>query len=476
MGADVYLSAGRRKRLEAGHPWIFANEIERMEGEAEPGDLVAVRDHRGRLLATGYWNPHSQIAVRAVSFGPLEKMDRAFFAARFEACRRHRERFVENPRDCRLVYGEADFLPGLIVDRFGGVLVVQILTLGMDVRRREIVEALVDVFRPEAIYERSDVPVRKLEGLEERTGPLYGKCPDTVVIVENGIELEVDIRTGQKTGHFYDQRENRAAIAPLMTGWGARSGIRYEERDAAEVPDDYFALRGIARPEAGARIRVPVNANGRVVTYPYWDGATVLECFAHTGSFTLHACRYGAKKVTCLDVSEHAIATARRNVGRNGFLDRVEFVVADAFDYLRERAKALEERMRRARAVQEGKKIDTSVPLGEARTWDVVILDPPAFAKSRGAVENALRGYKDINLHAMKLVNEGGYLVTASCSYHVSPELFLEAILDAAKDAGKVLRLVEWRTQAKDHPRILGVQEGQYLKFGIFEVRSRASI
>jgi 23S rRNA (cytosine1962-C5)-methyltransferase len=478
MGAEVILNASRRKRLEAGHPWIFASEIERMEGEAEPGDLVAVRDHRGRLLATGYWNPHSQIAVRTVAFGPIERMDREFFVRRLEACKRHRERFTENPRDCRLVYGEADFLPGLIVDRFGDVLVVQILTLGMDVRRREIVEALVEVFRPAGIYERSDVPVRKLEGLEERTGLLYGERPETVVIVENGIELEVDIANGQKTGHFYDQRENRAAIAPLMTGWGARSGIRFEERDSAEVPDDYFAQRGIARPEPGeGRLRVPVNANGRVVTYPYWDGATVLECFAHTGSFTLHACRYGAKKVTCLDVSEHAIATARRNALRNGFADRVEFVVADAFDYLRSQAKALEEKKRRALAAQEGKKIDTSVPIaGEGRTWDVVILDPPAFAKTRSAAANAVRGYKDINLHAMKLVNEGGYLVTASCSYHVSPEMFLGAIADAALDAGKVLRLIEWRTQAKDHPRILGVQEGHYLKFGIFEVRSRASI
>jgi len=475
MGADVILKANRRKRLEAGHPWIFAGEIDRIEGEAEPGDLVAVRDHRGRLLATGYWNPQSQIAVRAVSFGPLERMDRGFFVRRFEACKRHRERFTENPRDCRLVYGEADFLPGLIVDRFGGVLVVQILTLGMDVRRREIVEALAEVFQPEGIYERSDVPVRRLEGLEERTGLLYGECPETVVIVENGIELEVNIASGQKTGHFYDQRENRAAIAPLMTGWGARSGIRFEERDAQDVPDDYFARRGLARPDGG-RLRVPVNANGRVVSYPYWDGATVLECFAHTGSFTLHACRYGAKKVTCLDVSEQAIETARRNVRRNGFEDRVEFVVADAFDYLRAQAKALDERIRRAQAAKEGKKIDTSVPVGESRTWDVVILDPPAFAKSRSAVEGALRGYKDINLHAMKLVNEGGYLVTASCSYHVQPGLFLDAIADAAKDAGKVLRLVEWRTQAKDHPQILGVPEGQYLKFAIFEVRSRASI
>jgi 23S rRNA (cytosine1962-C5)-methyltransferase len=270
---------------------------------------------------------------------------------------------------------------------------------------------------------------------------------------------------GQKTGYFLDQRENRAAIAPLMTGWGARSGIRLEERDT----------------EQGRKI-VPVNRNGHVVTYPYWDGATVLECFAHTGSFTLHACRYGAKKVTCLDVSAHAIETARRNVERNGFTDRVEFVVQDAFEYLRSQAAGREERAARAGggagAGRSGRpKVDTSKPLtSEGRTWDVIILDPPAFAKTRRAVASACRGYKDINLHAMKLLNEGGYLVTASCSYHVRPDLFLETVQEAARDAGKTLRLIEWRGAGRDHPRLAGVEEGHYLKFGIFEVRSRTEL
>ncbi|MFD1953369.1 class I SAM-dependent rRNA methyltransferase [Paenibacillus thailandensis] len=469
--AKIWLSRGRKKRLEQGHPWIYGNEIERVEGEPKPGELADVVSHNGRYLATGYWNPKSQIAVRIVSYRPLEAMDKAFFVERFERCQEHRRRFVQD-RDCRLVYGEGDFLPGLVVDRFGEVLVLQIVTLGMDAHRDQIVEALVEVFRPQGIYERSDVGVRRLEGLEERTGVLYGECPNVVEITENGLQMEVDIVEGQKTGYFFDQRENRASIAPLMKGWGVRSGIRLEKRPAADVPPGAAVQTAEGGDVAGGgtgEVVVPVNANGKIVTFPYWDGATVLECFAHTGSFTLHACRYGAKKVTCLDVSEHAIETAKRNVERNGFSDRVEFVVADAFDYLRTQVKGLEEREERARGGA-----DTAKPLsGAGRTWDVVILDPPAFAKTKSAVPGACRGYKDINLHGLKLVNEGGYLVTASCSYHMRPELFLETIQDAAADAGKVLRLIEWRTAGKDHPQQLGVTEGHYLKFAIFEVRSK---
>ncbi|UUZ96150.1 RsmD family RNA methyltransferase [Paenibacillus sp. P25] len=274
---------------------------------------------------------------------------------------------------------------------------MQILTLGMEKARTELTAALASVMAPGGIYERSDVHVRELEGLEQRTGVLYGDCPRHVTIGENGLLLEVDIVEGQKTGYFFDQRENRAALEPLMKGWGKRSGITVMEK----LADD------------GTVSKVPVNKSGAEVTFPYWDGATVLECFSHTGDFTLHACKYGAKKVTCLDVSEHAVETAKRNVELNGFQDRVEFVVADAFDYLREQVRGLEERQERGAA--ERKKVDTSRKLTQAgRTWDVVILDPPAFAKSRGAVEGACRGYKDINLHGMKLVNEGGFLVTAS--------------------------------------------------------------
>ncbi|WP_152392139.1 class I SAM-dependent rRNA methyltransferase [Paenibacillus guangzhouensis] len=453
--AAVILQKNRKKRVEQGHPWIYNNEIDRVEGEAKPGDLVQIISEKGKFLAVGYFNPASTITVRVVSYQPLTTMDHAFFVKQFTQCLTHRERFLGEANAYRLVYGEADFLPGLIVDRFADVLVVQILTLGMDVHREAIVSALVEVMHPQGIYERSDVPIRELEGLEQTTGLLYGECPRHVQVRENDLIVEVDIVHGQKTGYFFDQRENRASIEPLMRGWGRRSGIHMQEVDVDGVME-----------------RKPVNANGKVVTFPYWDGASVLECFSHTGSFTLNACKYGAKKVTCLDISEHAIESAKKNVELNGFTDRVEFVVADAFDYLRSQVKGAEERSARA---QQDVKVDTSVKLNAqtGRTWDVVILDPPAFAKTRSAVAGACRGYKDINLHGMKLVNEGGYLVTASCSYHMRPDLFLETIQEAAKDAGKILRLVEWRAAGKDHPQILGVSEGHYLKFAVFEVRSK---
>lgn len=454
--ASIFLHKKRTMRLEQGHPWVFRNEIERVEGEIVPGQVVHIHNHLGQYLASGYWNEKSQITVRVVSYKPIESMGLDFFKERIMHCIEHRSRFLPETDSYRLVYGEADFVPGLIVDKFDNVLVVQLLTLGMDLCREVIVQALVDLLEPAGIYERSDVPIRELEGLELQKGLLYGESPRHVDIMENGLRIRVDIEEGQKTGYFFDQRENRASIQPLMTGWGSRSGI---------------VLRDVETQ--GETKRLPVNANGKVVEFPYWDGATVLECFSHTGSFTLNACKYGAKKVTCLDISEHAIESARVNAELNGFKDRVEFVVADAFDYLRQQVKGLDERKQRASAGHGAAKVDTSKPVTGGRTWDVVILDPPAFAKTKNAVEGACRGYKDINLHGMKLVNEGGYLVTASCSYHMHPELFLETIHSAAKDAGKLLRLIEFRGAGKDHPRILGVDEGHYLKFAVFEVRSK---
>jgi 23S rRNA (cytosine1962-C5)-methyltransferase len=458
--ASVILHRSHKKRIEQGHPWVYKSEIASVEGEPEAGQLVDVLNHQKRYLGTGYYNSASQITVRIVSYRKLEGMDQDFFVERFRNCLQHRERFIKGENAYRLVYGEADFLPGLIVDRFNDILVVQLLTLGMDVCRKAIVDALVEVMQPQGIYERSDVSVRELEGLEQLKGPVYGECPRYVTVKENGLSICVDIVEGQKTGYFFDQRENRASIEPLMTGWGGRSGISLQEMD-----------------QDGTTKQRPVNKSGSVVTFPYWDGATVLECFSHTGSFTLHACKYGAKKVTCLDISEHAIESAQENVKLNGFEDRVEFVVDDAFQYLRTQVKGVEERSKRA-IVGGGKaKVDTSKPMtsGGGRTWDVVILDPPAFAKTKHAVQGASRGYKDINLHGMKLVNEGGYLVTASCSYHMRPELFLQTIQEAAADAGKILRLIEWRAAGKDHPQILGVDEGHYLKFAIFEVRSKTN-
>jgi 23S rRNA (cytosine1962-C5)-methyltransferase len=452
--ASIVLERKKKHRLEEGHPWIYRSEIERTEGDVQPGGLVEVKNHQGRFMGVGYYNPQSMITVRLVSYSPLEAMDEEFFYSRIVEAWAHRARFIQGANSCRAVYGEADFLPGLIVDKYADTLVVQILTLGMDRCRDDIVAALVRVFQPVCIYERSDVSVRELEGLEQTTGTRHGQLVNPVQIEENGLILEVDVVNGQKTGYFFDQRENRAAIAPLMTGWGAKSGV---------------TLQYVLGEDAIEALH-PVNSKGNVVTFPYWNGATVLECFAHTGSFTLHACKYGAKKVTCLDVSEHAINSARRNVELNGFTDRVEFVVADAFEYLREQVRGLDERRERANG-----KVDTSKKLNQSgRTWDVVILDPPAFTKSKHAVAGALRGYKDINLQALKLVNEGGYLVSASCSFHVRPEMFMETILAAAVDAGKVLRLIEFHGAGKDHPHIHGVDEGHYLKFAIFEVRSRA--
>lgn len=451
--AKTYLKKQRKKRLEQGHPWIYLSEIDRVEGNPQPGDVVEVFNHAGMFLAKGYLNPDSQLAIRVLTYDPKEEIDQQFFHKRVQRAWEYRKRFLENDNACRVVYGEADFLPGVVVDKFADILVVQILSLGMDLQRDKLVQALIDVLQPKGIYERSDVAVRRLEGLQERSGPVWGETPREVEIIENGLRYIVDLEEGQKTGFFFDQRENRAAIAPLMTGWGAFKGIALQPlgEDGEPLYDKQGAQRPGIRPivdEQGEVISKPVDKRGKVLKNPFWDGAEVLECFSHTGSFTLNACKHGAKKVTCLDISEHAIETAKRNVTMNGFLHRVNFVVANAFDYLREQ-------------VQEG------------QLWDVVILDPPAFAKKKSAVEGAYRGYKDINLNGMKLVRDGGFLVTASCSYHMKPDLFKQVIQDAAFDAKKILRLVHWSGAGKDHPEILGVEEGHYLKFAIFEVRSR---
>ncbi|MBX5436189.1 MAG: class I SAM-dependent rRNA methyltransferase [Alicyclobacillaceae bacterium] len=410
MGRLV-LKRDRRKRLESGHPWVFQSEVDRIEGDLQPGDLADIVNHQGVFLARGFVNPVSQIVARVLTYDPAETVDASWFRRRVRQAWQYRQRFLTVSDSCRAVYGEADFLPGLIVDKYGPYLVVQVLALGMERRRAEILEALVDVFQPQGVLMRGDVPVRRLEGLPLENQVWYGDVPREVEIEENGLRFVVDLWEGQKTGYFFDQRENRLSIRPLMTGWGAVHG---------------------RRPEDGR----------------FWDGADVLDCFCHTGAFAVHAAAYGARQVTAVDISEAAVDMARRNALLNGVAERIRFAVANAFDYLRE-------------ADERGLR------------FDVVILDPPAFAKSRQALPGARRGYKEINLRAMRILTEGGYLVTASCSYHMRPELFAETVLDAAFDAHKILRQIRFAGAAADHPEIAGVPQGHYLKFAIYEVRSR---
>ncbi|HEY8908965.1 MAG TPA: class I SAM-dependent rRNA methyltransferase [Desulfosporosinus sp.] len=421
--SKAYLNKNRKKRLEQGHPWVFPGEIEKIEGDPKGGDIIHILNHVGHFLAQGFYNPVSQLIIRVISYAEVE-VDENLFLTKIEQAWRRRKWLTPDATSCRVVHGEADFLPGLIIDKYEDVLVVQILSLGIEVRRQWIYDALTKIFNPRGIYERSDVSVRRLEGLEERVG-FIGEPFDTKVTVrENGISIVADVAEGQKTGYFFDQRENRAALKPLMIGWGTHHGINLDGHGH------------------------PIDAKGKEIKNPFWDGAEVLDCFSHTGSFMLHACLYGAKKVTCLDISEKAIEMARANALLNGFLHRTEFVATNAFDFLREQVK-------------------------DKKTWDIVILDPPAFAKNRQAIEGAIRGYKEINLQGMKLVRNGGILVTASCSYHLSAARFLTMLQDAAIDAHKVLRLIEFRRAGSDHPVLLGSEETDYLKFAMYEVFDR---
>ncbi|WP_425059768.1 Ribosomal RNA large subunit methyltransferase I [Sporomusa carbonis] len=386
----IFLRKGAQHRVESGHPWVYQSEIDYVDGEFEPGDIVDVFNFRQRFIGRGYINPRSQIIVRILS-RQQEEIDKEFFKRRILAAWRYRQTFLSEPEYCRLVYGEADFLPALIIDKFGKYMVMQTLALGIDVHKETIVSVLEELFAPEGIYERNDVPVRKLEGLDMRKGYLKGNFPTQIIVNENGIPFYADIENGQKTGFFYDQRENRRFLQPIV------------------------------------------------------KDAEVLDCFCHTGSFAVHSALYGAKKLHSIDISEDAIALARKNAELNGVSDRCNFEVANAFDALR----SLTE---------------------EHRQYDVVILDPPAFTKSRNSIEGAARGYKEINLRGLKLTRPGGFLITCSCSYHMDRELFKAVVVDAARDAKRVIREVEYRTQAKDHPILPAAPETNYLKFLVLQV------
>lgn len=386
--ASVTLRKTRETRVRGGHPWIYASEIESVEGEFQNGDIVDVKNFRGGLIGRAFYNPTSQISIRMLTTRD-EKCDRAFFQSRVEDAWNYRKSLCD-PMSCRLVYSESDFLPGLVVDKFGDFLVMQVLSLGIERIREMLVEILVEVVKPRGIYERSDVPVRRLEGMEQRAGHLWGEVPDEIDMLENGILFSVDAKNGQKTGFFLDQKQNRAGIAPFCQ-------------------------------------------DGRV-----------LDCFCHNGSFSLHAAKYGARSVLGVDISEDALQVARKNAARND-LSNVTFEAHNCFDHLRELTDAGEQ-------------------------FDLVILDPPAFTKAKAAVPAALRGYKEINLRALKLVRPGGYLVTCSCSQHVSADMFQQMINEAVRDSKKRVRMIEYRTQGYDHPILPAASETKYLKCAYLQV------
>lgn len=393
--AIVTLKKGEGRMLKSGGLWIFDNEIASILGSFEDGDIVAVHDFDGYGLGKGFINRNSKIRVRMMTRNRHQEIDEAFLKMRVQEAWDYRKK-VSDTGSCRVIFVEADFLPGLVVDKFSDVLVVQSLALGIDRLKDQIVELLkevlaVDGIKIRGVYERSDAKVRRQEGMELYKGFIGEPFDTNVEIEENGVRYMVDVKDGQKTGFFLDQKYNRKAIQHLC------------------------------------------------------KDAKVLDCFTHTGSFALNAGYGGAKEVTGVDASELAVEQAILNSKLNGMEDRVKFICRDVFELLPE----LEEK-------------------GEK--FDVVILDPPAFTKSRNSVKNAVKGYREINLRAMKLVRDGGFLATCSCSHFMTYELFTQTIHQAARNVHKRLRQVEYRTQASDHPILWAAEESYYLKFYIFQV------
>lgn len=395
--ATVILKKGEGRALKAGGAWIYDNEIDKMEGAYENGDMVHVSDFDGYPMGQGFINTRSKITVRMMTRRKDVTVDDAFIEMRVRNAWEYRKSTVDTS-SCRIIFGEADFLPGIVIDKFSDVLVVESLALGIDRWKPVILEKLKQVLAEDGIhirgiYERSDAKVRQQEGMERIKGFIGEPFDTKVEIVENGVHYMVDVQDGQKTGFFLDQKYNRLAVQKLCRG------------------------------------------------------KKVLDCFTHTGSFALNAGIAGASSVLGVDASELGIAQARENAALNGLSDRVQFTCADVFDLLPE----LE---------------------AKGEKYDVVILDPPAFTKSRASVKNAVKGYREINLRGMKLVKDGGYLATCSCSHFMDPDLFTKTIREAAAGVHKRLRQVEYRTQAADHPILWtgGEQASYYLKFYIFQV------
>jgi 23S rRNA (cytosine1962-C5)-methyltransferase len=387
---NVYLNKKIGHRVLNGHPWIFANEVNQVEGDMKPGDTAEVFTHDKKWLGRGYINPKSQILVRLLTRDKRETIDEDFFYQRLLKAWQYRQQ-VGYKENCRLIFGEADNLPQLIIDKFNDYFVIQTLALGIDVWKPAIVKALEKIFQPKGIYERNDVPVRELEGLPQQKGFLSAPFDTQIMIRENGLQFNVDIENGQKTGYFLDQQDNRRAIRHIV------------------------------------------------------QGADVLGAFTYTGTFEIHAAHYGAKSVLGLDISENAVKQANRNAALNGVEQICRFECMNAFDMLKAWVK-------------------------EGRQYDVVMLDPPSFTKTRENIQKAITGYKEINLRGMKLVKPGGFLVTSSCTNLIKPEQFLEIMQLAAKDVRRKLRQVVFQTQSADHPIVWEWENTQYLKFLIVQV------
>ena len=390
---SLFLNKNISNRVESGHPWVFANEINRgkaLDAAAIAGEVVNVFTHDKKFVGKGYVNPQSQIMVRLLTRNKEEEINELFFLNRIRQAWAYRQKlgYTEN---CRLIFGEADEIPQLIIDKFNDYFVIQTLAFGIDVCKPAIVKALEQIFEPKGIFERNDVPVRELEGMAQQKGFLSAEFDTNIIISENGIRLNVDIANGQKTGYFLDQQDNRKAIQHIV------------------------------------------------------KGASVLGAFCYTGSFEISAAVYGAKSVTGLDISQSAIDMCNKNALLNGVEDICSFQCINAFDVLKEWTK-------------------------EGRQWDVVMLDPPSFTKSRSSIDKAVAGYKEINLRGIKLVKPGGFLVTSSCTSLVKPELFLDIIAMAAKDAKRKIRQVVFNAQSADHPIIRDQENTHYLKFLIAQV------
>lgn len=388
----VFLKRGEENDIFAGRLWIYDNEVEHIEGTITPGQIVDVMTKNGSFLGRGYINPQSKILVRLMS-KKREEINHEFLKTRLITAFNYREKLGLNQSErsaFRAVYGEADLLPALIVDKFADCVVIQTLSLGIEQFKSDIVDIICEYYHPRSVYERNDVPLREKEGLQQQKGVLFGEIPGIVEIDENGIRFFVDVENGQKTGYFLDQRENRAAIKP------------------------------------------------------YCESASVLDCFCHTGGFAMHAAKFGAREVEAVDISESALNMVLQNAHLNGF-NCITTKQANVFDLLNEYQMC-------------------------GRMFDTVILDPPAFCKTKSALSGAYRGYKEINLRGMRLVRPGGFLVTCSCSHYMTPNLFIKMLQDAAVDSRRNVRICEIRYQAKDHPISINADESLYLKCVVLQI------